>query len=407
VGIGVNICSAIWKKGKSKKIVNELEQLPNMLILFFTLLILSKHLTYFTLAALKDKSGLINHPLGTQLSLANTAILIFCYFAIVVVVSIAYKRLGGLYSASATFISLSVIPLMVLNLTYVITEFSTKDLQLPISITILIILIVIAATGKLIEQNKITPERIRTAGIYAGLFALVAKIPKSPGTLNYFEDYPYLNVHAFLNWDYQPWSGLQLNHGLYHDFLRPLLGSVLIDNSIWGMQTGITLILFPLEICLVLFLTSKILDSKFTPLYLFLALAALSGRLPSEGSNSWFFLYSLPRALPLLFCTYLLKLVIQKSTYKRIIGLGICNAIAIIWAAESLIIALLHVIALIYFFVVSSSETIRARALKVVVLISLTLGLPSGVLTILGFAKAFLGDYEGITSNLRGIRFQF
>lgn len=253
---------------------------------------------------------------------------------------------------------------------------------------------------KVVTSSRSTLTSLTNLGVYAGVFALIAKVPGPVPSLNYFEDYPMLNAHAFRNWEYKPWEDLQLNHGIYFDLIRPLFGTYFIDNSVWGMQVGIASVVFPIEVCITLYLAAKVLGVTRLPLYILLGFIALTRALPTEGINSWFFVYSLPRAIPILFCTYAIKLAIKSDNFRNLSLLSLSTFIAVVWAPENLIIYLLSLVTFLYHVARRSGQSKTLRAGKSLFVAAVPALFTFLSLMSVNLLKPFLADLEGLSSNL-------
>lgn len=373
--------------------------MPRLLIIIFFLLAMSKYLTYVALGFNKNNVGLVLNPFGLETNKTNNTLFVIALLGTFYLTQIVFKK-HSLVDSLSTFLIFATPILLLLGLCNTTYLFISSDIQSRLTFYLLILLfsLIVCIVG--IKRNFFNLDKLRNIGIYAGIFLLIARIPQAPSDLDPFEDFPFLNSFAFREWGYKPWADLQLNHGLYHDLLRPLLGTYLIDNSVWGMQTGISLILFPLEIVLVIFLATKILNSNYVPIYLFLTFIAFSRTLPTEGDNSWIYLYSLPRAIPLLICTYALKLSISKLNLANISILSLTNFVALIWAAENMILVLIILAVLSYSILTNMTESLKKRLYLMIITLILPILYLIIFLNVINLRVPFFSDYEGLTANL-------
>ncbi len=308
------------------------------------------------------------------------------------------RELHGWIGITACFLPIFVLATVGISTLYTFEKISGPESS--VHYLILTSTLVIFSGISLHTALRVKTQSLLYLGILSGIFLLLARVPGPLGDLNYFEDFPKLNAFAFNSWGYLPWIDLQLNHGLYHDFIRPVFGTLLFGDSIWAMQAGIASILFPLEVILVLYLTGKILDARFHTVYLFMVFIAFTRAVPAEGQNSWFFIYSLPRAIPLLLCTLALKCLLQDLKLVNYAFVSVSLALSTMWASENLIIWISVLITLLY-YTASTKKLNLAMVLKlmfsVILIPSLLIWIP---LKSLGLVQGFLGDYEGLSSNL-------
>jgi hypothetical protein len=239
-----------------------------------------------------------------------------------------------------------------------------------------------------------------TISIVGLILLITCQIPGVIESINYFEDYPYLNVHAFEKWGYSPWKELQLNHGLYSDFLRHLFGYVIINPSVWGMQVGTQALLAPIEMMLTVILIGSILKKLKEVFLITLIGIAFLGNIPSDLFNSWFLLSSLPRMLPLLIVTRILQLYLKRPTTFNLITLVISCSIGLLWSAEGIAINIGVVLALVLTGI-KRNRGIRVTVIPHVAVTVITpMVLSTLILTPLGLSKYFLEDFQGMTSNI-------
>ena len=354
----------------------------------------------FVLIYIIDNSATNGKSSADLLSgLNQSVILVFTFIVIIFMGYIANKKFG-LIAAIASIIPGGFFTLLNLCISKIEISFGLPTFLTNSTLILIINLVLLLIFYSLIKTSRVTTSGLKNLGIYAGIFSLVSRVPGTVDSLNYYEDSHFLNSYAFRNWEYKPWSDLQMNHGIYHDLIRPLFGNLLIDNSIWGMQAGISSFIFPLEVCLVLYLVSKILDVGLQPVYLFLGYCALNMTFPIDGSNSWIFLYSIPRAIPLLFCTYALKRIFKNETFQNLLFLVICLWVTIVWAPENLIIYILSITASAYYFIKWSRTRRYIQIVKILFITFIPVLLSVISLNQINLLQPFLDDFGGLSSNL-------
>ncbi len=379
-----------------REIKNELTPQLLILILLATLGI-SRYVSYLSFLIIENRFL----KLSNLMIFPDWTVAIILFLSLVSTI-IAAKRLFTVnkFASLAVAMPIGAISLLYLTMSNTLSKFKNSSELSSFSWLIIALLLGNCIYVIQVTRRKIKIENVLYVGILAGLHFLLSRIPGSINKLDYFEDYPILNVHGFSNWGYQPWSELQLNHGLYHDFIRPLVGTWFVDNSAWGMQAGIQAILFPLEVMMVLYCIGSIFRNKLFTLYIFLFSYAIVNVVPGEGVNSWIFIYSLPRAIPLLFCTLALRRVVEKKSPADHALFALAISVSTLWASENLIIWIVCGFTALYFTIIDNKN--RFKDLVNLAMSSLVIPVAAiySILGLLGLSTAFLNDYEGLSSNI-------
>ena len=181
------------------------------------------------------------------------------------------------------------------------------------------------------KSPKLNYSTLRLKNLYFSIpvfcFILFSSIP---GKLNLhgFESYSYANTHLFMR-GYLPWKDFSVEHGLWEDLFRPLLGSLIANDSIWGSMGGVVSIIRPLEftlfgICL------YILNSSITLTSAILSFSYLLER------NLGLSVLTMPRILPILIISIALKIYLGQPSMKGVFSLGLISSIAILWTPEGI-----------------------------------------------------------------------
>jgi hypothetical protein len=269
---------------------------------------------------------------------------------------------------------------------------------------ITVVLVALFVRRTLGKESTDHETLINLFGFPAVIALFLAQIPGTvtAASVDPFEAYSFSNVFSWLDYSYLPWRDLLFNHGVYEDFLRPLFGTFLFGQTVWGMQTGILLIVVPLEFLFIYWGLTRIFrgSNAIAPIVsLFgLLIGFFPAVAPSTDNRLLIAAQTLPRILPLI-----LFLVIYSATFKshllKRFMLGAALAIAILFAPDGmyLVVSFLIVSAfndILLMRIARGRETLEKRVIQFPNLINAT-----SIVIICGFILLALLYSMNITSD--------
>lgn len=217
-------------------------------------------------------------------------------------------------------------------------------------LTLIAVVLVALFVRKTLSKESTNHETlIRLIGFPAAIALFLAQIPGkvTSASVDPFEAYSFSNVFSWLDYSYLPWRDLLFNHGVYEDFLRPLFGTFLFGQTVWGMQTGILLIIVPLEFIFIYWGLNRIFreNNAIAPIIsLFgLVIGFFPAVAPSTDNRLLVAAQTLPRILPLFLFLVIYRTTFKSQLLKRFM-LATALAIAILFAPDGFYLVVSYLI---------------------------------------------------------------
>lgn len=224
--------------------------------------------------------------------------------------------------------------------------------------------------------------------VFIGLCTLILYSRKN-GALNLhaFEDFRYVNA-KLMREGYLPWKDFSLEHGIWEDGLRQIIGGLISQNTFWGQATGVAAVVHPLEV-FVLLACIYAISQKF----LFTLMVMSSTFILNYIFQISFI--SFPRIIPAVIITVLIKDYNEEKKLNKLILIGMASGLGILWTPEYIYFLFGILLTLGLNRSINATQKLKSGIVFVsslVLTICLILG-PTGLLR--SWAKSFLSDSSG------------
>jgi hypothetical protein len=208
--------------------------------------------------------------------------------------------------------------------------------------------------------------------------------------LNAYESFSFSNVKLFRLGEL-PWKNFPVEHGVWEDLFRPVLGGMVGNTSDWGIAAGISSFIRPLEYA-VLGIAIYILSKRLIVSYALLIINYCFEQFIGQSA------LGLPRMLPLIPLTVCIYFYLKKPTRYKIIGLAFFSSVSLLWSQEGIYSAVSLLFMLITIRIFGKNVKMREeKHLEIFVSSGLLLlvGTLSSAQLLINYVRSFISDSDG------------
>ena len=162
----------------------------------------------------------------------------------------------------------------------------------------------------------------------AGLLSFGQLLPAGR-SFDVFENGLQASSVRFLQQGLVPWRDFIVDHGLLEDTFKPLVGATAIQNTAWGMYSGVSLLITPLTLMGWTYIAYRATSGYALPL-----LAAVSYSLFAPWAST------VDRFIPWAFVLILTWVVIQRRSTRGGVALGVATVVFAVVTPEAAYCAL-------------------------------------------------------------------